>query len=125
MPFSWVDYLSLAERLLPGTDEADRRTAISRAYYAVFNLANAWLESRRPLPLTVGGRHEQVWAEFNKGSAAAQQVARNGERLKQRRVKADYRVPYEGDLAFEAATAVTLSRKVSRAIETLTHGDVP
>lgn len=125
MSFSWMDYLNLAARLLPGIDEADRRTAISRAYYAVFNQADAWLQLKRPLTVTNRGRHEQVWSEFKSGSAAAQQVALDGERLKQRRVKADYRIPYEGNLAFEAATAVSLSRKVLRAIEGLTHGDVP
>jgi hypothetical protein len=46
MAFDWNDYLAVASQLAPKLDEASRRTAISRAYYCVFNLANARAISR-------------------------------------------------------------------------------
>ena len=47
MPFDWNGYLEVAENLKTETDgqpenntvQAKRRTAISRAYYAVFHIA--------------------------------------------------------------------------------------
>jgi len=41
MPFDWNKFLSLAQQLATSSDEACKRTAISRAYYCVFNLAFA------------------------------------------------------------------------------------
>src|SRR5437867_3401381 len=38
------DFLSLAESLAKGGGAAERRSAISRAYYAVYNVAEAFLE---------------------------------------------------------------------------------
>lgn len=37
MSFSWKEYFKLAEELNKNTGEAHKRSAISRAYYAVFN----------------------------------------------------------------------------------------
>jgi len=39
MPFDWNEYLALARRLAAAGDEASKRSAISRAYYFVFNSA--------------------------------------------------------------------------------------
>jgi uncharacterized protein (UPF0332 family) len=125
MPFSWVDYLDLATRLAGEADEAAKRTAISRAYYAAFNQADAWLQARRPPPPGGGASHERVWAEFRSGSDAAQRIAIDGERLKLRRVQADYRIPYRGDLNGEAGMAIQISRKLSRALQALKSGDLP
>lgn len=37
--FDWAGYLSLADYLASRPDEAARRSAISRAYYYVYNIA--------------------------------------------------------------------------------------
>lgn len=39
MSFDWREYLNLASILSGNADEASQRTAISRAYYAVFHAA--------------------------------------------------------------------------------------
>ncbi len=38
MAFNWRDYLRLAENLCEQNTEAHYRTAVSRAYYAIFNI---------------------------------------------------------------------------------------
>ena len=38
MAFNWRDYLRLAEALYEQNTEAHYRTAVSRAYYAIFNI---------------------------------------------------------------------------------------
>ena len=51
MSFDWLEYLSLAHELVglsPGaaSHEARLRSAISRAYYAAFKMAFAYLSAR-------------------------------------------------------------------------------
>lgn len=44
--FRWLDFLTLGERLsLTADDEAALRTAISRAYYAAYHEAAAFVRS--------------------------------------------------------------------------------
>ena len=65
MSFVWSDYLELAKELLGGAvgsplEEAKLRSAISRAYYAVFNEARDYLVLNKPdliIPNT-GEAHE-------------------------------------------------------------------
>jgi len=44
------DFLSLAESLAKGGGAAERRSAVSRAYYAVYNVGEAFLEQMGFLP---------------------------------------------------------------------------
>ena len=92
MPFDWNDYLTLAEQLAIGADEASKRTAISRAYYFVFNLAFARAEwTAGPFP-RVQSFHSWCWGKYRATpDLACQQLANDGERMKRRRVKADYK----------------------------------
>jgi hypothetical protein len=41
--FDWSDYLTLAKQLATNADEASKRAAISRAYYAAFGLARNYV----------------------------------------------------------------------------------
>jgi uncharacterized protein (UPF0332 family) len=91
MPFDWNDYLSLAEELATKPDEASKRTAISRAYYCVFNLAFARAE------LTAGrypgeqGYHRWCWSKYMATpDLSCRQLGVDGGRMFELRVKADY-----------------------------------
>jgi uncharacterized protein (UPF0332 family) len=108
MPFNWNDFLTLAAELAPKPDEASKRTAISRAYYCVFNLANARAE------LKVGRRpkgepsHQWCWDQYrNTHDLTCSHLGNAGERLKRMRVKADY----------EAADNRRLREEVERVLE--------
>ncbi len=90
--FSWSDFLSLAKQLGADADEASKRTAVSRAYYAAFHVARAWLvtETNVYVP-THGGAHDAVLDEFERrGDRDSVSIAHSGRRLKDKRRKADY-----------------------------------
>jgi uncharacterized protein (UPF0332 family) len=97
MPFRWSDYLALAQDLIRRSDEAALRSAISRAYYAVFGTAEETLamkgirlkRTRRRKKLN---SHEAVWHTYRSDSRKNwQKIGTDGDRLKRDRVKADYK----------------------------------
>lgn len=93
MPFDWNSYLTLAEELAEKKeDEASQRTAISRAYYCVFNHAFARAEitaGRRPRKAPY---HAWCWGKYtNTADPACRQIGLDGDRMKSRRVLADYK----------------------------------
>ncbi len=93
MPFDWNDFLSLAQRLAASTeDEASQRTAISRAYYCVFNLAFARAERIVGPKPRDASFHQWCWEQYtDTNDRACKQLGNAGQRMKARRVKADYR----------------------------------
>ncbi len=67
MPFDWFEYLTLAEELaLRMKEEAAVRSAISRAYYAGFNLARIRLgQNNVPLARHLSlGSQEARWRAY-------------------------------------------------------------
>ena len=92
MPFDWHNYLALAEELATRTDEASKRSAISRAYYCVFNLAFARAESTAGPHPPEEGYHQWCWRKYQETSdTSCKQLGTDGDRMKRRRVKADYK----------------------------------
>jgi hypothetical protein len=86
-----ADFLSLAERLANETGAAERRTAISRAYYAAYN-AGVELVSGWGLPLSVDAdAHRDIQQYFRAaGLAQLRRVAEQLQTLRSRRNVADY-----------------------------------
>lgn len=92
MSFNWSDYLVLAKELAGESDEARLRSAISRAYYAVFCKARNYLRDveNKPIPSTSiahGIVIEALKAHPNKD---LRQVGVDLDRLRTDRKKADY-----------------------------------
>jgi uncharacterized protein (UPF0332 family) len=94
----WSDYLDLAQELHGGAvgtpfEEAKLRSAISRAYYAVFNEGRDFLRVRMPrLLIPEDGRAHEFVADVFANDSRADWVtvgAKMG-RLRQNRRKADY-----------------------------------
>ena len=112
MPFDWRDYLGLAQELSQRQDEAALRSAISRAYYAVFCSARVYLEKQGTIVSTMGpDSHTQVWNAFQRKGIAAKAIYQRGKSLKYRRQKADYdhhvdRLSVEVDAALEDAKVI-------------------
>jgi len=91
MPFDWNNFLTLAHELATKMDEASKRTAISRAYYCVFNLALARAESKvGPRPQKVPS-HQWCWDQYiSTPNLTCRQLGNTGDRMKRMRAKADY-----------------------------------
>ena len=117
--FDWGDYLALAERLAAETDnEAAQRTAISRAYYAAYHAAAAFVRDKGMLE--TGHSHRAVWAAFvADGDRARVRVGWKGHLLKLTRLDADYRRPLSGDLATLTKQAIADARDVIETLDRL------
>jgi hypothetical protein len=118
--FDWEEYLKLAENLLPDGQgynaEAEMRCAVSRAYYAAFNVARIEVPDYH---LEGTGEDHRKVREYFEGRP--EQVDRNLRRLHKRRKEADYHDDC-GDLAqykMRAREAVRMGRDV---IEELVGG---
>jgi hypothetical protein len=93
---NWDQYLVLAQGLARHPFEASERSAISRAYYASFNVSRRWLEAN-VTPIDNRGAHGQVWQTFRTAEHANPAsrkawilVGRLGDALRVLRNEADY-----------------------------------
>ena len=69
MSFNWADYLELAKNLqaspaIPGPEEASLRSATSRAYYAVYQLAMEFAKAENYAPYHTGDDHQGLVRYF-------------------------------------------------------------
>ena len=117
--FDWDDYLTLADRLVrQAPDEAAQRSAISRAYYAAYHAAAAFVRAK--VILTAGHTHRSVWRALKADPDVDRADAgRKGDRLRWFRMAADYRNPFPGDLGRLARTAVAEARNLIDALDRL------
>lgn len=92
--FDWAEYLDFARYLCEEDyeDEAALRSAISRAYYAAYNLAEKFRSDRNiPLSGKKGNLHDKLWATFGESSNSVwQAIATNGDNLREARNRVDY-----------------------------------
>lgn len=85
------DFLEVAKRLQDSDREAERRTAISRAYYAVFNLVKGFLANAQiTLPKDAAGHEKAHQYLLNSGLPEARKLADDLSTLRVRRNDADY-----------------------------------
>ena len=91
--FAWEDFFELAAVLAERGDEASQRSAVSRAYYAVFNVAQSVLEAHDPNYNSMRSRdsHKQVWDRLRAlDRRQARSAERSGRSLLNKRKSADY-----------------------------------
>lgn len=109
--FEWIGSLALAERLAVDADEAAQRTAMSRADDAAYHAAAVFVLDHGLV--RDGQTHRAVWRTLIEDPAAERaRVGRQGDRLKQDRVKADDRKPFPGDPRGRAQQAIARARDV-------------
>lgn len=96
MAFEWTEFSNLAERLARSADEASQRTAISRAYYFAFHVANDRAIANNYRRPEDGTTHNSLWSHYERNSnAECRRIAFLGKRLHERRVRADYKESYD------------------------------
>ncbi|MEG4858309.1 HEPN domain-containing protein [Microcoleus sp. K1-B6] len=135
MKFDWSAYFNLAKELAETSEEAELRSAVSRAYYSAFCLARNYLRdieqdptlSRNKTDINV---HKYVADEFihhksnhKSKSQTMREIGNNLKRLRNMRNKADYE-----DTMFnlkiikkEAKTALMLAENIISALNKLTE----
>jgi uncharacterized protein (UPF0332 family) len=129
MTFNWTDYLDFANQLcespgspdLSGLGEATSRSAVSRAYYAVYHcaLSLACKEGFRP---SSGGDHTDVqnyFRRYNPEDKLRGEVARELNLLRSRRNEADYDDRLEGTPGLQADIAVDLAKSIRNNLESI------
>jgi hypothetical protein len=91
MPLHWDNFLTPAEDPAKRQDDASRRTAISRAYYCVFNLAFDRAMSTECQYPGEEGRHQWCWRQYSQSEdRSCVKLGADGDRMKRLRVKVDY-----------------------------------
>jgi uncharacterized protein (UPF0332 family) len=114
--FDWASYLVLARELAKQPDEASHRSAVSRAYYAIFNMARLLLEGEGTAITSTGRAHDDVWRALEAAGRGRRKLGADGKRLREMRRKADYDgvVPaLEKVVADALATADAMNRLVN------------
>lgn len=109
-----LDFLKVADNLKDSPDEAERRTAISRAYYSVFNCIKSYLVQNR-IPFSSSGEHGQLIRYlFNSGIKEVEQLSRMIDDLRMDRNEADYNMD---STRFNQNTCILLYLKARKVIE--------
>lgn len=86
----WFDYFELAQEWVNEDGEAYKRSAISRAYYAMYLTARDKLrDANRYHPSGDESRHLYVWRKY-KDYPEYEHIGELGSGLHRRRIKADY-----------------------------------
>lgn len=90
--FNWNDYFDLAHELRQCDGEAHQRSAVSRAYYAIFHHARYklifWYEWNPPEDES---DHTYLWETFlKKEDSQSKQIGQFGDRLRGVRNRMDY-----------------------------------
>jgi hypothetical protein len=119
MPFDWNEYLTLAEQLAQRNDEASKRSSVSRAYYSAFHDAFSRAEQNCG-PKQGGNSHQWCWDRYiYTPDAACNQIGVDGDRLKAKRVRADYNAEEIKRLDEYVARALADARSLKRRIAAL------
>lgn len=114
--FAPVSFYQLASDLhaASGGDDAQRRSAMSRAYYAAFLVAR----DAKQLSSRGADGHKAVIERYEAGSAQDMTVANHLQSLKKLRVKADYLV-HETCSQRDCGTALKTAQKILIALGAL------
>jgi len=118
--YDFRDFLAVAERLAMSDDEGDQRSAVSRAYYAAFHRARAFVRAENYHPGRVRLDHREVWNALRYDADPARvSVGERGNVLLQFRRNADYDRQFAGVLATKVHEVVAEAKALVDAIDRL------
>jgi len=120
MPFDWNNFLEVAERLSTQQDEASLRIAVSRAYYCIYNLAKKRAVSNGYQRKNGESSHAQMWRVYSLSpDSICKKLSTIGERLKEKRERADYEDQEYVRVDEEAKQAIADARSFIRQLDGL------
>lgn len=108
-----LDFLHVADKLKDSSQEAERRTSVSRAYYSVFHYIKNYLTANE-IYVRYPGHEPLIQYIKNSGIEKARNLSQMMTDLKGERRKADYKL----DLAkFNKKTCIFIFLKAKKAIQ--------
>lgn len=121
-----MEFVNLADMLSKKSDEAALRTAISRAYYAVYHTTTETVRMR----MTIRPRGHRIWEQLQdigvaEGRPDLRDIGLGGRELKRRREQADYHSPFDRDNRRQTPIdeltqdTLVLARQLLHLLETL------
>lgn len=120
----WGGYVVLADALVGDESESSLRSAASRAYYGVFNIARRRLEAHG-VPIENRRAHDKVWRTFKAADHATpgtratwRMVGELGAALRRLRNQADYADAVPG-LDQQALEAVASAKRIISLLDEL------
>jgi hypothetical protein len=109
-------FLAIAEELGQRNDQAARRTALGRAYYALLGAAYRMLPATEQARIGPGQIHDLTWVLYSASTTqASRRVGGIGYRLRTARRRADYR----NDLSFSDGDVDHALRGARQALQLL------
>jgi uncharacterized protein (UPF0332 family) len=113
------EFLDLAIRLSSAAGEAERRSAVSRAYYGVFHASRVLIEACDVIvPQSAEGHRVVIWCLQNSLDADLETAGRKLDSLRTIRNQADYRL---GQRDFADAQFIQLQMQRARAVADATR----
>ena len=110
------DFLTIALQYCGSSSEAERRTAVSRAYYALFNTIKYLLKAAGFRIQKTASGHEQLYRYLhNSGLADAQAIASKLNSLRTVRNDADYELQKAG---FDAGNCTLYCKQAEKSLDT-------
>src|SRR3990167_5421948 len=115
------DFLDVSKRLCESDYEADRRTSVSRAYYAFFNHIKALLKAKISLPDSAEAHERMRQYLHNSGMEEAKDIANNLSTLRTKRNEADYNM---SSIDFNKNNCVLSYKRAAVCIQTFDEIDL-
>jgi uncharacterized protein (UPF0332 family) len=117
------DFLAVASNLAAGDEEAEWRSAVSRAYYAVFHVACELLRAQGFQVPRADRAHAYLWRRLsNCGDASISNAGRSLNELRGRRNEADYD-SHRPVLRVDAENAVRLAEELVESLDAMLDAD--
>lgn len=127
MSYDWHEFLEFAERLKktptkPGPSVAALRSAASRAYYAVYHLAEAFASRERFVKTGHSEDHVDLWEYFIYGASLdsrRREIGDSGILLRNYRNQADYDDRLPQAPPFHAGLSIALANHILEELQAL------
>lgn len=118
--FDFFQYINQADKWIKETEEAYKRSAVSRAYYGAFMCTKKYLAEIGELPKNDNGNsHEAIWYALRNLGPKERIIANIGFNLKSKRQQADYENTIKYNLASWSNQAVYQAKSITNKIADL------
>ena len=119
-----LDFLSVANQFHTSPEEAERRTSISRSYYATYHVLNQSLSAQK-VPFTRRGDDHGLLIHYlaHSGDQRTQTIGGNLRSLRSARGRADYNLGRSID-AFQSQLAYQTADRAIRLFNTIDPNDL-